>query len=458
MSGSRTDELMIDSRETPSRRARWRRAAAAIALAAVTAHADAGSVSYEISLPAPQTQMVEMTLHVDEVDGATLDLALPTWRPGYYSIIDPAGSVREVRAFDDRDRPLAIEKVRKSAWRITTGGAETVRVAYRVYCNSLDDRTRHVDDTHAFLSGSSVFLYPPKRRDDPITVSITAPAHWRVATGLEPVPGARRTFEAASYDVLVDSPFEIGVHDLLEFDVDGVPHEIAIWGDAEYDAETLERDFATIVRAQTAVFGMTPYERYVFLVHVAPGIGGGTEHLNSTIMQTRPGTFDDEDRYERFLGLVSHEMFHTWNVKQLRPAGLAPYDYDRENYTSLLWVAEGTTSYYDDLAAPEKWWRWSKAWWRTVPELPPRVVLILVHVLCSTAAGEGDPDRGRQIYEQGIGTGQTAIVARMGTPAVEVPARAMPCAGCHGIDGRGRAEGGLEPADITWSSLTRPTR
>ena len=339
-------------------RRRWRRCGwfpvLALVAATATAAARAGEpIEYTVRLDAPQTQMVDITMRIPDVRGESLIVALPVWRPGRYEVLDSAGAVRDVAATDGGGRPLAIEKIDKTSWRVTTGGAAEVRIGYRVYCNELGSRTRHVDDTHAFLSGSSVFLYTPERRDDPVRVRIDAPADWTVACSLEHESGAPRTQDrtliAPNYDVLIDSPIEVGVHEVIEFEVRGVPHEIVIWGDADEDADELRRDFAKIVEAQAAIFGGLPYERYVFLVHAGAGAGGGTEHLNSTIMQTSRASLEEDAAYKRFLGLVAHEFFHTWNVKRLRPAGIAPYDYARENYTKLLWVCEGTTSYYDDL-------------------------------------------------------------------------------------------------------------
>lgn len=311
---------------------------------------------YSVSLRSPQTQTATITMTVREVKGDSLDVALPVWRPGRYQVLDQAGSISAFAATNSRGEPLAATKLDKATWRISTGGSEVVRVSYRVYANSLNDRTRHIDDTHAFLSPAAVFVYAPERRFAPVRVTIDAPDGWSTSTGLERENGSRTTFVGVDYDVLVDSPLEIGVHDFHEFEVDGVPHEIIVWhGGAaasekpRYDAEKFTRDFAAIVRTQVELFGDMPYSRYVFQIHAGPGLGGGTEHLNSTIMQTSRATFEEEGAYKRFLGLVSHEMFHTWNVKQLRPADLKPYDYAHEDYTRLLWLVEGATSYYDDL-------------------------------------------------------------------------------------------------------------
>lgn len=306
-------------------------------------------VEYIVNLEQPQTQMVEITLVLRGLESDPISVKLPTWRPGRYAINDHAGAVQEVEALDGEGEPLAIRKADKSTWSIATGGSEEVRVRYKVYANEARLRTRHVDDTHAFLDASSTMMYLPEYRDEPLRVRVEAPEHWRIATGLEPDPELERAVVAPDYDVLVDSPLEIGEHELIEFEVGGVPHEIVIWGRGDWDQRPLAEDFASIVREQVAIFQDIPYDRYVFMIHSQPGYGGGTEHLNSTIMGARPESFDSDSAYEGFLGLVSHEMFHTWNVKQLRPAGITPYDYQQENYSDLFWFAEGTTSYYDDL-------------------------------------------------------------------------------------------------------------
>ena len=311
--------------------------------------ADASTIEYAVELDQAHAQLITIEVRVPDVTGATLDFALPVWRPGRYVVLDPAGTVQDFHAADAAGTPLPVTKISKSIWRVSTVGAETIAARYTIYANSLRDRTRHVDDTHAFLSGSAVFAYVPDRRLDPVAVTLQMPDGWRIATGLDRDPDDPRRLLARDYDVLVDSPIEVGVHERIDFDVNGHPHAIAIWGEARVDRDELIEDFTKIVRSQAALFGGVPYDRYVFLVHVGPGARGGTEHLNSTIMQTARATFEDPKRYRRFLGLVSHEFFHTWNVKQIRPASLKPYEYLRENYSRLLWIVEGTTSYYDDL-------------------------------------------------------------------------------------------------------------
>ncbi|MEE9130540.1 MAG: PDZ domain-containing protein [Phycisphaerales bacterium] len=314
-----------------------------------TRQTDLPVVRYTVRLDQPQTQMIDVSIELRDVHEETVDLSLPIWRPGRYIVLDHASTVREVQAFDGTGRTLDLTKIDKSTWRIQTGGTDVLRVDYRIYANSLGDRTRHVDDTHAFLSGTSVFLYNADRRQNPAEVHIEAPEGWRIASGLDFKADDSTTLVARNYDVLVDSPIEIGLHDVIRFQAGGKPHELVIWGKANYNEDQLIQDITKIVEAQREIFGELPYQRYVFLLHVGKGARGGTEHLNSTIMQTSRRSLEDEKSYSRFLGLVSHEFFHTWNVKRLRPAGIHPYDYQSENYTKLLWVCEGTTSYYDDL-------------------------------------------------------------------------------------------------------------
>lgn len=304
---------------------------------------------YTVSLTAPQTQNVDIEYRLFDLEGENLEVKLPVWRPGKYEVLDPAGTVSLFKARNEKGQALPVRKTDKSTWRIDLNGSGRVIVSYSIYANSLSDRTRHVDDTHAFLSGSSIFVYSPLHRSSPVKVYIKAPEMWEIATGLTSVPGDKRTFVADNYDTLVDSPFEIGLQTTHRFIAAGRPHEIVLWGEANYDEKQIVNDFKRIVENQITIWGGVPYDRYVFLIHIGPRFRGGTEHLNSTIMQASREQLEDPEKYKGFLGLVSHEFFHTWNIKQIRPSGLSPYQYQEENYTSLLWLVEGSTSYYDDL-------------------------------------------------------------------------------------------------------------
>ncbi len=315
-------------------------------------------VRYHVDLERAATQRVKVSMSF-ELSGPlsgrdSVDLSMPAWRPGRYVILDPAGGIVHLTARDEGGSERAVQKQDKATWRIDTRGAERLSVSYELYANSLGMRTRHADNTHAFLSGSAVFLYAPELRNSALEVEFSAPDTWSIAGGLEQVAGNARAVGAPNFDVLIDSPIEIGLHDRIDFEVADTPHEIIVWPKGRrFDRTRLIDDFTAIVESQLSIFGTLPYQRYVFLVHAGAGVGGGTEHLNSTIMQVPvsrlEGSLSNNNDYRNFLGLVSHEFFHTWNVKQIRPSTMAPYDLQNENYSTLFWVAEGTTSYYDSM-------------------------------------------------------------------------------------------------------------
>ncbi len=304
-------------------------------------------ILYKLGMSKPATHFFEVEMLLESLPpGQCLDFLLPVWRPGMYTILDFASGVQDFGAFDGDDKPLKWEKVEKSKWHVETNGAIDVRVRYKVYADEFYQRTRGLNDEHGFVDGTSVFMYLEEYRNVPLALEVHPYADWHVTTGLE---GGGKHFSAPSYDYLIDCPLEIGTQKDFTFEVDGVPHVLSIAGEGNWTADTLVRDIAKVVKGQKDFWGEFPYTRYVFLVECLPNAGGATEHINSTIIQTPPFIFKNQGYYRGFLGTVSHEYFHTWNVKQLRPKGLHPYNFSRENYTRELWVAEGTTSYYDQL-------------------------------------------------------------------------------------------------------------
>lgn len=307
-----------------------------------------------ISMLRPHTHLYDVTLDIPSVDGPTLDLALPTWTPGSYLIRDYARHVQQFAAANDRGEPLPWQKIDKTTWRIMAGNARSVRVTYQVYAFDLSVRTSHLDGTHGYFNPSNLCMYRCGHLHEPCVVHVQTPPEWHVTTGLERIDGDGErsgwaTFRANDYDELVDSPFECGTHRLLTFEVDGIPHEIALWGRGNEDERQILADTRTIVETTRAMFGGLPYQRYVFIVHLVDGGYGGLEHRNSASNIVDRWGFRPARSYERFLALTAHEFFHVWNVKRIRPAPLGPFDYTRENYTRQLWVMEGITSYYDHL-------------------------------------------------------------------------------------------------------------
>jgi len=308
---------------------------------------------YSVDLSERHVQQVTIEARFTEVTGETLNFHLPVWRSGLYLVLDFVGTLSGLEVSDGNGRALPFEQTAKSSWQVQrpNSGSGDVVVRYRLFADSLSDRSRHVDAEHAFLNPAAVFVYADDYRDEPITVTIDLPAEWRAASGMEqPAPGR---FVAPHYDRLVDSPIEAGGFDLVTFEAGGMTIDFLIEGTWDGDEERLAHDIGAIVESTVSIFESAgrplPTDRYLFMLNSGPGLGGGTEYYNSTVVHTDPRAFWDEERWQGFLGLMAHEFFHTWNVKRFRPADIDRYDYQNVNYTELLWVAEGLTSYYDQL-------------------------------------------------------------------------------------------------------------
>lgn len=304
-------------------------------------------ISYQLAMPNPWTHLFEVEIRLESLpQEKSIDFILPVWRPGLYMIFDFASGVRDFAAFGPDERPLKWQKTEKSKWHVETNKASSVSVRYRVYANEFNMRTRGLNDEHGFVDGTAVFMYVDRYRTLPLTLEVKPYEGWHVTTGLE---GTGNEFTAPSYDYFVDCPIEIGTQKDFPFTVDGVSHVLSFSAPGNWNADTLISGISKIVKTQKDFWGEFPYKRYVFLVHCIPNPGGATEHINSTILQTRPYGFGDHGGNRGFLGMVSHEYFHTWNVKQLRPRGINPYDFTKENYSRELWVAEGMTSYFSGI-------------------------------------------------------------------------------------------------------------
>jgi predicted metalloprotease with PDZ domain len=304
-------------------------------------------IGYALAMSRPHTHLFDVTVTIDGWNEPRLDLVMPAWTPGSYLIREYARHVQEFAVTSD-GHPARWEKTAKDTWRVETPLSGRVKVTYRVYANDLTVRTCHLDGTHGFANGAAVFLYIPGRTHDAVSLEVAVPARWQVATGLEPTGGGNGVFRfrARDYDELIDSPLECGTHRVLEFEVDGVPHRIALWGRGNEDEVRLTEDTRALVRAQREFFGGVPYKRYTFIHHLASG-RGGLEHRNSAVLLVDRFAFRPRASYERYLELVSHEFFHVWNVKRIRPKPLGPFDYRAENLTRQLWTMEGITSYYE---------------------------------------------------------------------------------------------------------------
>ena len=296
-------------------------------------------------------------------------LSLPAWIPGSYMIRDFARNIVSLGA-SAGGRAVKTEKLDKQRWRCARVPAgETLVVDYTVYAWDLSVRAAHLDQTHGFFNGTSVFLCVEGQAEHACLVDIRPPAKgaigtWKVATALREAKGhkgaARRhgfgLYEAADYDELIDHPVEMGAFTLARFEAGGIAHEVVLTGRHDCDTERLCADLAKICQWQIDLFGgVPPMDRYVFLTMVVGDGYGGLEHRASTALLTSrdelpwPGMTGTPEAYQRFLGLCSHEYFHSWNVKRIKPARFTPYALAAESHTRLLWAFEGFTSYFDDL-------------------------------------------------------------------------------------------------------------
>ena len=327
-------------------------------------------IAFTIGMSRPHTHLFEIDIRVKHSSNAPAQAALimPVWTPGSYLVREFERNVQDFAARDASGQPLKWEKINKNTWRVNTNGASEWHAAYRVYANELSVRTSELNSTHGFWNNANLLMYLDGALKSPSTVQVLAPDVWKVATGLPVSPGPKNTFVAENFDVLYDSPFEVSAFKTIVFNVKGVPHRIVIDGEGNYDADRVQRDVQKIVETEVEIMGgEIPYKNYTFILHLRQNGGGGLEHLNSTALgyprfgfrsergdrstSSAPNSTQQGDRdYRGFLSLVAHEFFHLWNVKRIRPDALGPFDYSNENYTKMLWVAEGITDYYADIA------------------------------------------------------------------------------------------------------------
>jgi predicted metalloprotease with PDZ domain len=304
-------------------------------------------IHYLVAMSQPEIHLFEVTLHIVNYPSEILDLKMPVWTPGSYLVREYERNLQDFTAFANTEH-LLWRKVSKNHWQVEKGDISQVTISYRIFANELSVRTNHLDATHGYFNGAALFFRIPNWENLPLKITVIPPhPQWQITTALPTVSETKNTFLAADFDTLVDSPFEIGCHQLYKFEVLDKPHELAIWGKGNFQPQTMINDFQKIIEVEAQMFGGLPYDRYVFLLHLFQEAFGGLEHKNSCSLIYQRFGFQTPDKYEPFLQLVAHEFFHLWNVKRIRPQGLEIFDYDQENYTPSLWFCEGTTSYYD---------------------------------------------------------------------------------------------------------------
>ncbi len=353
-------------------------------------------ISYRVSMDDAVNHNFRVTMTLEGVSKDTLELKMPVWTPGYYWIQNYPKNLSRLEITDAAGQKCAFRKTSKNVWNVVTGGAETVTASWVIYGNSHSVADAFIDTTHAFIVPAALFLYPEGELGSPCEVTFDLYPGWTtISTGLEPVTspkeqepvtisagnkkatpthrkpaatpasqspaamsagsellnGSGRTFSASCYDVLFDSPILAGNQEVMTFTVNSVPHHIAVLNPGSYDREALKRDYAKVVESAVSIIGEMPYKHYTFLI-MGKGMGG-LEHLNSMAVFTgrEDGDIYPSDRraFRGWMEFIAHEFFHLYNIKTIRPIALGPFDYDRENYTNMLWVSEGFTVYYENI-------------------------------------------------------------------------------------------------------------
>ena len=310
-------------------------------------------IAYTVSFPDAHAHYVDIKASLPTDGRSQIDVMMAVWTPGSYLVREYARHVEGITAMDGNGRVLPVRKIRKNRWRIDqTAGDSVVHFRYRLYGREMTVRTNWIDAEMALLNGAPTFItLADEMSPRPHDLQLSLPEAWRsVQTALPGHPdGAKHHFRAPDFDTLVDAPILIGNPHVEQFEAGGALHLLVDQGGANiWDSARAAADVAKLVTTQQAFWGKVPYSRYVFL-NLLVEKGGGLEHKDSTVLMTSRWGQGVRKSYLGWLGLVSHEFFHTWNVKRLRPVELGPFDYEAENHTRALWIAEGVTSYYDDL-------------------------------------------------------------------------------------------------------------
>jgi predicted metalloprotease with PDZ domain len=297
-------------------------------------------ISYTVNIKNPSSHLYDIEVAIKGIREGSVSVSMPAWSPGMYRIENYARNVQGFHALNSRNQPLRWEQTDKETWRIVKQPADDVEVRYQVFSTLLNDQM-------ADLAPPATFMYVVGQKHVPCSVKYNTPGGWKVYTGLEK-RGDR--YVATDYDIFIDAPAFIGEFKVLEFQTGGANHYLVFSKrDISLSAPQVTADIQDIVDAAIAMFGKLPYKEYVFLFKVQPQATNAVEHLNSTHITVGENDFVAQNSYRQFLATVSHEYFHLWNVKRIRPAVLGPFDYTREVHTRLLWMLEGITSYYGDL-------------------------------------------------------------------------------------------------------------
>lgn len=312
------------------------------------------NIMYDLSFEHASRHCISIKMNIiNNIEDITI-VKSPVWIPGSYKVRDMNSHQHDVKIHDADGNTLSWKWLSKSAIEIINPKKSDIIVSYEYYANDRGVRTSHVNRNHAFIMPVACLMYVEGRMEEIHHVSISKLPSWKtITTALSPIhekPGKDISlYGALNYHILIDSPIEIGNHAYMSFEVAGSLHEIAVITQENIDMEWLKGEIKRAVEIEFAFWGDLPYDRYIFFLLIGEGLRGGLEHLRCNVSAVEPSAFLDKTAAQGMMALLVHEFFHTWNVKRIRPIELGPFNYEQENYTRMLWLAEGFTSYYDDL-------------------------------------------------------------------------------------------------------------
>ncbi len=304
---------------------------------------------YTVSMPDPANHLFHVVLDCKDLKGDTIDFKMPQWMPGYYQIMDYGRTVENFTAAGINGREIPVIKNNKNNWRVIPGNITTFRITYDIYADIKFVANSYLDTTHGYLVPAATFMYIGGFTDTPVSLKVIPFKNWNnLATGLDRVEGRINEFIAPDFDRLYDCPILAGnLDEFPSFAINGIEHRFIAYNPDTFNRESFMTDLEKAVTAAVKLMGDIPYRQYTF-IGIGPG-RGGIEHLNNTTVSFSGKDLDKPEARNRMLKFLTHEYFHNYNVKRIRPYELGPFDYDTENRTNLLWFSEGITVYYEYL-------------------------------------------------------------------------------------------------------------
>ncbi|MCO5230597.1 MAG: hypothetical protein M9958_05535 [Chitinophagales bacterium] len=305
-------------------------------------------LSYLVKFPNPELHYVEIELSIVTPINQWVEMYMPVWTPGSYMIREFSRHLDKLSVQNKDNQVVVCDKISKNTWRFFSESSNHI-VKYRIYANELTVRTNHVNTEHAMLNGAATYLTVKGYEHHLHQVKFQPYKDWKEISCSLPQINGKWEVVAENYDLLLDSPVEIGNQQIIQFHAGGIPHELVLIGDSNGDYSLLVNDLRVIIDEEVKLFAYPhPCEKYIFMLHHTDNVYGGLEHLNCSVNMVPRWDYFPRDKYLRTISLLAHEYFHLWNIKRIRPLELGPFDYSQENYTRQLWAIEGITSYYDD--------------------------------------------------------------------------------------------------------------